>query len=81
MTLVLQWRALDPAVRARMLAQAQAVVPNLAAVIGPPGLPGPNSIGGYGFEVTDLASGDVLSFGGEAWVNARRASLTDGGNF
>lgn len=42
---------------------------------------GPNSIAGYGFEITDLTAYDVLMFGGSSWVNTPQTEVTDGGNF
>ena len=48
---------------------------------GPQGTQGPNSIGGYGFEINALAAGDLLVFGGSAWENSNKTVLTDGGNF
>lgn len=48
---------------------------------GDQGDPGPNTIGGYGFAITSVQNGDVLSFSSSSWVNQRPAALTDGGNF
>lgn len=31
--------------------------------------------------ITDPQEGDLLSLAGNAWVNVRRATITDGGNF
>lgn len=45
------------------------------------GPPGPNSIGGYGFNIQSLQPQDVLMFGGSAWENTPQVEITDGGNF
>ena len=45
------------------------------------GPPGPNSIGGYGFNITNLQPNDVLMFGGTSWFNNPQTEITDGGNF
>lgn len=45
------------------------------------GDPGPNMIGGYGFNIADLQTNDVLMFGGTSWVNTNQTKITDGGNF
>jgi hypothetical protein len=60
--------------------------PNQTIVIdrgvqGATGLPGPNSIGGYGFSIQNLQTKDVLMFGGAAWENTPQTEITDGGNF
>jgi len=48
---------------------------------GPAGPPGPNTIGGYGFNIVGLQPYDVLMFGGAAWENTPQTEITDGGNF
>lgn len=48
---------------------------------GPPGPSGPNLIAGYGFAIQSLTAGDLLQFGGAAWINTPQAEITDGGNF
>jgi hypothetical protein len=48
---------------------------------GDKGDPGDNYIGGYGVDLQGLAVGDVLQFGGAAWVNTPQTEITDGGNF
>jgi hypothetical protein len=45
------------------------------------GASGITTIGGYGFDIQSLAEGDILQFGGEAWVNTPQTEMTDGGNF
>ena len=45
------------------------------------GPPGPNAIGGYGFNIQGLQAKDVLMFGGAAWENTPQIEITDGGNF
>lgn len=42
---------------------------------------GPNAIGGYGFNISNLQADDVLAFGGTAWINRPQTQITDGGNF
>jgi hypothetical protein len=42
---------------------------------------GPNTIGGYGFNIQNLQSKDVLMFGTGSWENTPQAEITDGGNF
>lgn len=48
---------------------------------GATGAAGPNAIGGYGFALSNLTTGDVLMFGDAAWTNSPKPTLTDGGNF
>lgn len=50
-------------------------------IAGPSGPPGPSTIGGYGFNITNLQPQDVLMFGGSAWENTPQTEITDGGNF
>ena len=50
-------------------------------VQGPPGPPGNNLVGGYTVALINPQPGDVLSFGGDKFVNTPAANLTDGGNF
>lgn len=50
-------------------------------MMGPPGPPGNNLVGGYSVALSNPQPGDVLSFGGDKFINASAASLTDGGNF
>ena len=45
------------------------------------GVAGPNSIGGYGFNIQNLQAKDVLMFGGATWDNTPQTEITDGGNF
>ena len=48
---------------------------------GPPGLDA-TGLGGYPVVLVDVAPGDYLEFGVTSeWINGKRASLTDGGNF
>jgi len=42
---------------------------------------GPNAIGGYGFNISNLQPYDALMFGGSSWVNTPQTEITDGGNF
>jgi hypothetical protein len=49
--------------------------------VGIQGIPGPNTIGGYGFQLAALSVGDQLRFAGNFWENTSSTSLTDGGNF
>ena len=51
------------------------------AVQGPQGAPGNNLVGGYNVQLTNPQLGDVLSFGGDKFINRAAADLTDGGNF
>lgn len=55
--------------------------PGPTGATGATGEPGPNSIGGYGFSLSNLTAGDLLAFGGSAWTNTSQPTLTDGGNF
>lgn len=48
---------------------------------GAQGIPGPNTIGGYGIQISTLSVGDQLRFSGNNWENTSQTSLTDGGNF
>lgn len=52
-----------------------------AGPAGPAGAAGPNAVAGYPFQVSDLTVGDHLEFAGALWVNVRRETLADGGNF
>lgn len=45
------------------------------------GLAGPNSIGGYDIEVTDIQDGEILIFRDGKWINEAQANITNGGNF
>jgi hypothetical protein len=64
----------------------QTETPNIVVTVdrgvqGATGAPGPNSIGGYGFNIQNLQIKDVLMFGGTAWENTPQTEITDGGNF
>lgn len=50
-------------------------------LVGPPGPPGPNEIGGYPINITGAQQYDVLMFGVNQWVNTPQTEITDGGNF
>jgi hypothetical protein len=45
------------------------------------GIPGPNTIGGYPFNIINAQQYDVLMFGVNEWVNTPQIEITDGGNF
>jgi hypothetical protein len=45
------------------------------------GANGNNDIGGKPIVISSLAAGDLLQFGGSAWVNTPQENITDGGNF
>ena len=51
--------------------------------VGAQGLPGPNEIGGYGIMVDSesLTDGDLLIFGGDAWVKVSKTDLLNGGEY
>lgn len=49
--------------------------------VGPQGIPGPNTIGSFGFNINELQAGDHLEFAGSNWVNVAKQTLSDGGNF
>lgn len=53
----------------------------VVGAVGPQGPPGLATIGGYGFNISGLTSGDILGFNGSAWYNRDDNSITDGGNF
>lgn len=40
-----------------------------------------SGLGGYGVQIADIQSGDVIAFNGTVFTNKRQAELTDGGNF
>ncbi len=42
---------------------------------------GAATLGGYPVAITAPGNGDVLSFGSGNWVNEKRETLVDGGNF
>jgi hypothetical protein len=51
-------------------------------VQGVQGTPGPNLIGGFPIQLAAVSPGDLLQFNqSNAWTNAPRQTLTDGGNF
>lgn len=56
-------------------------VQGLQGPIGPQGIAGPNSIGGYGFDIDGLEINDLLQFKGVAWENVPQETIVDGGNF
>ena len=52
-------------------------------LIGPAGPPGPNTIGGYGFNISGLNDYDALMFRTTTnqWTNIPQEEISDGGNF
>jgi hypothetical protein len=67
---------------AQITVQVTPVAPqNITINRGLSGPPGPNAIGGYGFNIQSLQAQDVLMFGGAAWENTPQVEITDGGNF
>lgn len=51
-------------------------------LIGPPGPPGPNSIGGYPIALAGTPNNyDALMFNTGVWTNIPQTEITDGGNF
>ena len=51
-------------------------------VQGVQGPAGPNLIGGYTIDIApSVASGDLLAFSSNKWVNTPQSNITDGGNF
>ena len=52
-------------------------------VSGPAGPPGPNTIGGYGFNISGLNDYDALMFRTTTnqWTNIPQEEISDGGNF
>lgn len=48
---------------------------------GPPGPAGDGLVGPYQVLLTNLQVGDVLTFGGDKFINTPAPTLTDGGNF
>jgi hypothetical protein len=51
-------------------------------LIGPPGPPGPNTIGGYPIALSGVPNNyDALMFNAGAWTNIPQTEITDGGNF
>jgi len=51
-------------------------------LVGPPGPPGPNSIGGYPVALSGTPNDyDALMFVTGAWTNIPQTEITDGGNF
>lgn len=53
--------------------------------VGPPGPTGPTGetdLGGYDVELSGIQIGDLLEFGYTSkWINVRRETVSDGGNF
>lgn len=49
--------------------------------VGPPGPPGPNTIGGYPISIADPSNYDALMFVDNEWTNVPQVEITDGGNF
>jgi hypothetical protein len=51
-------------------------------LIGPPGPPGPNEIGGYPITLGGTPNNyDALMFNSGVWTNIPQVEITDGGNF
>ena len=52
-------------------------------LIGPAGPPGPNTIGGYGINITSVQNYDALMFRTttNTWQNVPQEEISDGGNF
>jgi hypothetical protein len=50
-------------------------------VVGPPGPPGPNTIGGYPISITSAQNYDALMFVSNQWTNIPQTEIADGGNF
>jgi len=52
-------------------------------VQGPVGPPGPNTIGGYGFNISGLTDFNALMFRTTTnqWTNIPQEEISDGGNF
>lgn len=50
-------------------------------IVGPPGPPGPNEIGGYPVSITSAQNYDALMWVEGEWVNIPQTEITDGGNF
>lgn len=51
-------------------------------LIGPPGPPGPNEIGGYPIALVGSPNNyDALMFNTGVWTNIPQTEITDGGNF
>jgi hypothetical protein len=50
---------------------------------GPQGAPGPNTIGGYGFNISGLTDFNALMFRTTTnqWTNIPQEEISDGGNF
>lgn len=48
---------------------------------GPQGPAGEMLISGYSVQSVGLTTGDHLEFGGSAWINVPKTTLSDGGNF
>lgn len=49
--------------------------------IGPPGPPGPNTIGGYPISIASAQNYDALMFVNNEWTNIPQTEIADGGNF
>jgi hypothetical protein len=56
-------------------------VQGIAGPQGPQGIAGPNTIGGYGFDIDGLEINDLLQFKGATWENVPQETIVDGGNF
>lgn len=54
---------------------------NVPGATGPQGPQGLSTIGGYGFSINNLTSGDLLRFTGSNWGNKNEDEITDGGNY
>ena len=61
--------------------QARQVININRGVVGPPGPPGPNTIGGYPIAITSAQNYDALMFVSNEWVNIPQTEIADGGNF
>ena len=72
-----------PQVKVEVVPPAQQTINISRGVSGPPGPAGPNTIGGYGFNISGLTDLNALMFRTTTnqWTNVPQEEISDGGNF
>jgi len=72
-----------PQVKVEVVPPAQQTINISRGVSGPQGAPGPNTIGGYGFNISGLTDFNALMFRTTTnqWTNIPQEEISDGGNF
>ena len=73
----------QPAIQVQVTPVATQTITIDRGVSGPSGPPGPNTIGGYGFNISGLTDLNALMFRTTTnqWTNVPQEEISDGGNF